>query len=146
MPAITVKSNIPELQWNDYLKFTVVRNPFDKLISAFYHYVIDHKSGLDDVAQFRQYIAEGGKVIDRGLYTIDDEVCVDYFIKYENLIGDIKIVCEKLMIEYDSNDLPQLKSGYRSQKYNIKDFYDEETEEIVKKLYRFEIERFGYTL
>lgn len=36
MPAIFVKNRIPNRIWNEYFKFTVERNPWDKAISFYY--------------------------------------------------------------------------------------------------------------
>src|ERR1700761_4866672 len=37
MPAGTIKALLGQETWNSYFKFCAVRNPFDKLVSA-YHY------------------------------------------------------------------------------------------------------------
>ena len=36
MPAELIRNRIGEDIWNEYFKFTVIRNPFDKLVSGFY--------------------------------------------------------------------------------------------------------------
>ena len=152
MPAKEIKAYIGEELWNDYFKFTVVRNPFDKMISAYFHFEKANNSESknnemnDDIAGFRKWVANGGKVIDRDVYMIDGEVTVDFFIRYENLREDIEFVCQKLNLEYDLNDLPRLKSEHRDRSIAISEFYDEETEKLVRDLYKFEIEYFNYNL
>jgi len=37
MPASEVKKIVPMSIWNSYYKFTIIRNPFDKIVSYFYH-------------------------------------------------------------------------------------------------------------
>lgn len=37
MPASEIRQKIGEQIWNEYLKFTTIRNPFDKIVSYFHH-------------------------------------------------------------------------------------------------------------
>ena len=38
MPADQIKNRIGTTIWEEYFKFTVVRNPFDKMVSGFYFF------------------------------------------------------------------------------------------------------------
>lgn len=152
--------------WNSYFKFCVVRNPFDKAISAFYfqnkalpnqprwyyyrrrflkRYNKLFHDGISPAMkrQFKDWLKAGKMYIDRDKYFIDGELCVDYFIQYEDLEGGIKAVCERLNIPFEPKRIPQFKKGYRpKQDYSV--YFDEEAIELVINLFRFEIERFGY--
>ncbi len=37
MPAVEIKNKLPKRVWNEYTKIACIRNPFDKVISYFYH-------------------------------------------------------------------------------------------------------------
>ncbi|WOT06968.1 sulfotransferase family 2 domain-containing protein [Shewanella youngdeokensis] len=116
MSASDIKHNLSLEMWNEYFKFTVVRNPFDKMVSAFYHFEKSGNKdkylndGCDDISRFRNWVRPGDKVIDCSAYLIDGDIALDYFIRYENLKGDIEQVCKKLGLKYDIKDLPKLKA------------------------------------
>jgi hypothetical protein len=153
-PANDLRNELGGDIWDEYFKFTVIRNPFDKMVSAFFHFEKHRKADkysfdkLTDVERFRNWVKGGGKVIDKHIYLIEGKVAVDYFIRYENLRSDIELVCQKLNLDLglDLNDLPNLKTEFRDRSLPVKAFYDLETEQYVRKLYDFEIQHFGYEL
>lgn len=166
MPASEIKNLIGEEIWETYFKFTVIRNPFTKLVSAWYHFhrpnvrvistlksIISDPEYLQlfffqkkDIANFRAWILNGGTVIDRDKYLINGEVAVDYFIKYEELVKGIEHVNTALGISDYSRNIPTFKSGIRNSKIPIGDFYDSNTENLVRKNYEWEFEHFGYEM
>lgn len=166
MPAVAIRNLLEPEVWNSYFKFTVVRNPFDKLVSAWYHFKEPGSSVLQktliylrepslgalrgrgrfDIPTFRKWIRDGGKISDRDKYLIDGAVCVDFFIRYEALIEDLQKVCEILAIPYEPEKLGSFKKGRRDHLIRWPEYYDEETERIVAEEYAWELEKFGYPL
>ena len=149
----------PEI-WNRYFKFCTIRNPFDKMISQFYHQTNCKKvlmsterfrvycaaRGTNDIERFRNYLLEITET-NRGTYTIQDQPCVDFFIRYENLHEGVRAVCEKIGIKYEPQNLQQVVTpNTKRQEYDITDFYDRRSIEIIEQLYGWELEHFGYTL
>lgn len=55
-------------------------------------------------------------------------------------------MCTKLDLVQPGRKIPRLKSGIRSSRFEIRDFYDSRTEEIVRQAYAWEFDRFGYEL
>jgi hypothetical protein len=174
MSAKKIRELIGQDIWDRYFKFTVVRNPFDKLISGFYFkqynkqykqnysYTqklkafakqilgtgdpIDRIKGKTDIERFRSWIQKGGSIFDRDKYLIDGEECVDYFILFEDIHGGMKHVCDRLSIPFEPSRIPEFKKGKRNHRIQIGAYYDKRTERIVRKLYAWELERFGYDL
>jgi Sulfotransferase family len=168
MPAKKIRDLIGRDIWDEYFTFTVVRNPFDKLISGFFFMVenIDYKQRVNgskkpslnggrpvnkikespEIERFRLWVRNGGAIIDRDKYMIDKEECIDYFIRFEELHSGIKHVCNHLSIPFEPSHVPELKKGYRHHRIPIRDYYDQETKQIVEKRYAWELERFGYYL
>ena len=169
MSAAKIRDQIGASLWDSYFKFTVIRNPFDKLVSGFYmqekrirNYTITQKLGViarkligkahskdyivgdTEIERFRNWIKNGGAMLDRDKYLIDGYICIDFFIRYEDLEVGIKHVCDKLGIPFESENIPLLKSGIRNKQFTINEFYDPETIHIVNKLYEFELKYFGY--
>lgn len=171
MPAVEVRDLIGQAVWDSYFKFTIIRNPFDKLISGFYMFdrakqkptnqgprkravkralnrvILSEKvEGESDIERFRSWIHNGGSIIDRDKYIIEGKECVDYFIRFENLNDGIQHVCERVSISFDPSMVPTFKKGARPRDIKTRDFYDQETRQIVEELYAWELQRFGYSL
>ncbi len=171
MPAKMVRDQIGLDIWNAYFKFTVVRNPFDRLISEFFHrkWAIDRYTrrqrwqafgrrllgrgtpedrirGKTDIEQFRSWLHHGGSCIDRGAYVIDDEVCVDYFIRYEELAAGVEHVCNRVGVPFVPDQFPTFKSGMRHQEIPIRAYYDSASEAIARDAYAWELDYFNYDM
>lgn len=165
MPAVLIKKQIGEKIWDSYFKFCTIRNPFEKLVSGFaaidcnaakrrlnnqkkqsfvpYDGFVFQESGISGdspVERFRNWIRNGGENIDRDKYLIDEKICMDYFIRYEDLENGIKHVCDEVDVEFLPGLILRLKSGIRDCSVPIKDFYDQETRKIVEEKYKFELE------
>lgn len=147
MPAALIKSMVGETTWNDYFKFCVIRNPFEKVLSAFFHFYVNKKNIIADKScliilfqewiQSRQFIKP-----ERQIYMIDDKICMDYFIKYENLHQDLKNVCRKINVPFKPKEVPRFKSDFRPKDLNYIDFYDNRSKQILKQAYSFEFGHF----
>lgn len=164
MSAKLIKEQIGDEIWDDYFKFTIIRNPYPKQISGWSQFIknratrksklkgclnhphlfLKYLMGQGESASFQQWILDGNKVWDRDKYMIDDEVAVDFFIEYENLERDLKKVCQKLDINYDQYKLPQFKTGYRSKNTPSAAYYDKRTRAIIERQFDWEIKRFNY--
>jgi hypothetical protein len=171
MPAKRIRELVGEDIWHRYFKFTVVRNPFDKLVSHFFW--VERRKQKSSVAQrlvalgkralgseprlsrretdeaierFRCWVRETRTGPDRERYMIDSRECVDYFIRFEELGEGIKHVCDRLRIPFEPTRIPTFKKGIRPGNVQLSDLYDRETEKIVQELYDWELERFGYEL
>ncbi len=146
MPASEIRDNIGQSLWNKYYKFCVVRNPFDKLISGFYFFENKKRETKELINSFRNWIKSGKPLTDRDRYMIDGEICMDYFIRHENMEEGINYVCSVMNIPFEKERIPKLKSGYRNFDIPIQNLYDEETIQIVKQRFSFELEYFGYNI
>ena len=62
------------------------------------------------------------------------------------LPGGIARVCDRLGIPFDPERIPTYKMGIRHQRIAIRDYYNDETEALVRRLYAWEFERFGYEM
>jgi hypothetical protein len=154
MPAIEIRDKIGSSIWSKYFKFCVIRNPFDKLVSGFFFqqkklkefFKEEVMESKDLTEAFKSWIKNGGFINDRDKYFVNGGICVDYFIRYENLKNDIEHVCYILSIPFEPESLPKLKAGFRIRKIPLIDFYDEKTIQIVCRRYKFELEYFNYSI
>jgi hypothetical protein len=160
MPAALIRDQIGQDVWDSYFKFCVIRNPFDKCISAFCHlgqnYDAEQNSVLrralsrlrnerpnSEQRRFIRYL-ENAMPVDRDNYLIDGEFCMDDVIRYETLQTDIERICQRIGVEYDSKFLPTFKKGIRSRNATIESLYTDEARALVEKKFDFELEYFGY--
>ena len=150
MPAADIRNKGGDDIWNEYFKFCVIRNPFDKLVSYFFFLERQRSTAPKEagkrVERFREWIAKGVSAIDRDKYLIDGEICVDYFIRFEDLEQGIKQVCDRVNVPFEPERLPKLKAGLRDSSIPLSAFYDEKTTLLVAQAYQFELDMFGYTL
>jgi hypothetical protein len=160
MPASEVRDNLGPEIFDSYFKFCVMRNPYDKVVSRFWHdvaydrrlpqYFSDSpkKFSFDKIREsFINYVSlrSGHLCQDRNVYMIDGGIAVNRFIAFENLINDISYVCSTLDITFDPNDLGSYKTDIRVRPEHYSDYYDMESKLAIEREYSFEIELFGYT-
>jgi hypothetical protein len=169
-----IKLNLPNLQhpeariikdmvasevWNNYFKFSIARNPWDRAISYFYWDMRNdprlkpkkrfyHHLGVpyDELGQLRKLFSEFIKNThlpsNDPFYILNGELCVDFLIRYENLSKDFDEVLARLRLPHV--DLPRLKRGIRAGGYHYSEYYDEETMEIVAEQHKNDIRLLGY--
>ena len=141
MPAWRVKTYLGDRIWNAYYKFSFERNPWDRQVS-FFHYKNRDKT---NPASFEAFLAKPQKayVANYDLYSIDDEIALDFVGKYENLEEDFKIITGKLGID-KKVILPFANVGKKTTSKSYRDYYDDKSRQLIADWYRREIEYFDY--
>jgi hypothetical protein len=139
-PASDVRRWIGKRVWNDYFVFCFERNPYDKAISRYYWSTRDG----DDVAinNFLRTFSRK-KISNWHIYTIKDEVVIDFIGRYENLDEDLKCVWKRLDLPSEPV-LPKAKGGYRIDKRHYSELLDEEGRALIAVICGREIAEFGY--
>jgi hypothetical protein len=131
--------------FNNYIKFCVIRNPYDIVVSSYFW----EKQKCNLTCDFKTYCINLYKNTNditnlSRLFINNNPVC-QYYIRYEHLIDDITNLLEKLGIkDYNISDLPKHKTGFRPLDKTYKDYYDDESKNIVSKIFHKEIEMFNY--
>lgn len=141
---IIIKNYIGDEKFNNYFKFCVIRNPYDRLVSYFYHFILRNKNNdiEKDINKFRTFVkSELPNFLET--YTIDSNFICDYHIRYENLEREINYVCEKFNLDKNIN-LKNIYSNIRPKNIDYKIYYDSETKTIVENKYKIELDKFGY--
>ncbi|MEM9423071.1 MAG: sulfotransferase family 2 domain-containing protein, partial [Pseudomonadota bacterium] len=149
MSAAEVRAYAPDL-FENYFKFTVVRNPYDKVVSFFWHRNRKREElknpDFETVRyEFKKWLkAVGVRPRDRSVYSIDGNLVVDYCIRYESLMEGLEHVCRVTGIPYEPDRLGTFKGGYHAVSRPYQDYYDDETREMVRKFFAPDLSRFGY--
>jgi hypothetical protein len=149
--ATNLQKFIRKDQW-DYFKFAFVRNPWDWMVSH-YEYMIrikDRRSARARKLGFEKYVkwiqrADNKRypALKAGLkifITKDDALLVDFVGKYENIKADFDHICS---VSDLAHTLPHLNKS--KNKKDFRSYYNEETKNIVSKMFSFTIDKFGYS-
>ena len=133
--------------------FSIVRNPWDKVVSHYHYRVQTNQTGLQErPIEFREWVVRAYGEKDAYYYDkpkmfmpqidwIADEngrILVDEIIRFENLNSDFNMLLQKLE---KKTTLPHVK---RSNRGSYQQYYDPETIEIVHKWFERDLELFNY--
>lgn len=155
--ASQIKNEVKDMDFSSFFKFSIVRNPFDKVISQF-HYMKTRKDlrdfiGMKDNDDFKTYL----HLIQRKLHVQwehqhrfildeDENLLVDYIGKFENFETDVRNILKKIKRDRIFG-LINRKIPHENKSENRKDYrsyYNEETIDIVSKIYQKDIKQFNY--
>ena len=137
-----------------YFKFTFVRNPWDRLVSA-YHYlrrghpiskiagIVAESPGFTDFVKTRlrdPLVAADVHLRPQCSFLLDEagRLSVDFLGRFETLERDFSTVARRLRLD---RTLPRRNTSAHPDSQRC---YDEESRAIVAEVYRQDIELFGY--
>ena len=146
-------------EFKSFFKFAFVRNPWDRLLSAYfymkqggrnkqdYDWSIRYLSPYDNFDEFvLKWVNEDN--IRLGLHfrpqfefvcTKNHELEVDFIGYFENIENDYEHICNVIAI---GSRLQAINKSAGKKDY--RDYYNEETKSIVEHVYRADIKLFGY--
>lgn len=144
-PTLVEKMGIDE--YKSYFSFAVVRNPWDWHVSL-YKYMLkdsDHHQHeeVKNYNDFNEYIYTrcGGFYSPQKdfIYSVSGDKLVDYIARFEKLEEDFDKICSIIGIK--GRKLPHVNI---SNSVHYREYYTNETRELIRKHYRKDIELFGY--
>ena len=153
--AKELRSDLGNKIWSDYFKFSVVRNPYDELVSRFWFF-LDPKvkmsllnAGLGATQkEFKKWVMTQENLNSR-IYLIDGKLEVDFMIRFEFLEDDVERVCSLLGVEKKISELQKFKSGIRPREgiwSFYSDYFDSDSIAHVENHFDWELRRFNYTI
>lgn len=140
------KKVLPADFYENAFKFSLIRNPFERLISVYYS---PNRVALDNIdvnsfdrqdflrvireeRTFREYVCT-----DAGKGLLDE---IDFVVRYESLKHDFQVLCEKLGLP----NLPLGRYNVSKRKRDYRQYYDSALVDAVYQRFHEEIETFGY--
>ncbi len=143
-----------------YFKFTIVRNPWDRVVSA-YHFLQqggfnkwDQEFYNKELACFDSFeafvknwlihpenLAKHHHFQTQSHYILDkyNKVQLDFIGYLENIDNDFKYICDQIGVE------ASLSATNKSKRNNYQEYYSDETLGIVARAYKQDIDLLGYT-
>lgn len=150
-------------QYDDYFKFTFVRNPWDRLVSCYCDKIMGKNHKRHDIGSaafpeirkgmpFDEFVRVVHAIPDKeadshfrsqhvSLFGPDGRVMVDFVGRFENLREDFAHVSREIGVP--EIQLPHILRSEREPGYRT--FYDEDTAVLVGERYEKDVELFGYT-
>ena len=127
---------------DDFFSFSVVRNPWDRLVSSFFWRKTNPKFSMEFkefVKHFRfnnrvHFKPQHEFIIDK-----NGNQMVDFVCRYENLQEDFNFLCCKI-----GQEPKNLCRANKTNHKNYTEYYDNETIDIVSEKYAKDIEYFNY--
>lgn len=141
IPGWRVRARVGEEIWNDYFKFCFERNPWDREVS-FYFFRRGRSGRADNFADHLKTLKRK-KLRNWEIYTDNNQLNVDFVGRYENLEQDLKLALQECGIDW-TGELPRAKGKFRTDKRHYREFYNDQSRELIAKTYQREIEHFGY--
>jgi hypothetical protein len=140
MPAVAIRQFIGRETWDSYFKFTIERNPWDLVVSAWYWY--SNRRPLS----FEAFVASDHlrHYSNWRLYTIRNRIAVDWVIRYEHLASALDEIAERLGLP-EIQDLQRAKGNFRPDRRPYQELYGDRERSLVAAVFSREIETFGWT-
>jgi hypothetical protein len=142
MPAQQVVMRLGDSVWNDYYKFTIERNPFDKAVSLYYWRTRD----LDNIPECIDFLKDRKLAFGLSnypLYADDFGVQVDHVMRYENLQEELSSLEKRLMLDTQI-EMPNAKGGIRKDRRPSSEVLGKDGIRFVKQACAREIELLSY--
>jgi hypothetical protein len=147
----SVKEILPHLSeevWNTYYKFTFVRNPWDRFVSAVVFKNKQLQNRTEFVSPFIDKFIHKPNFIDNIFYKPqydyltdnNGKQCMDFIGKTENMEADYHKICNHLGIPIEKIDVRNSTSrkGYQ-------DILSPESKIKIEEIYKNDVEHFSYS-
>jgi chondroitin 4-sulfotransferase 11 len=159
-PAVAYKAADPEFYASAF-KFAVVRNPWDRFVSAF-HYIkysklerdvnwrrryLDEKSSFEDFIELIERRGLWNRIFSNPVFRPQHhflcdrhtQLMVDWLVRYESLEDELSAIAQHIGVAvFPAHDNASSHENYIS-------YFDQHSRDVIARLYADDIELFGYS-
>lgn len=162
-PASSIRGKVDEKVWNEYFKFTIERNPWDKTLSRYWSALygknprLRHRISSFFISRtmtfpiwFRMKVLRGRTVAGGvyhfpkhyPMYTEEGQVIVDFIGRFENRREHLQILSDHLKVPID----PDVRIGTATRKDHrpYTECYDEWMQGVIADYFREDLDLLGY--
>ena len=149
------KQNMNMEKWNEYTKFAFIRNPYDKIVSA-WKYInklslepitfkdfLKSKDTCTSYTYFHAFITQYEQLLN-----IDNELKIDFFGKFEELNDNLANILLKINLDEKINHANVIKNSIKfnssGNTINYIGYYTNELIQIVNELFEIDFIKFGF--
>lgn len=145
-PYINKKMNMNPEKWRTYYKFCFIRNPYDKIVSAWNHvdrFNIPFKNYLNlekkcnDVEYMHMFMPQVRNIID-----VDGKININFIGKFENLEQDFQKILQNIGF---TNIIHEVEKEMNKRPHKLYyEYYDQETLDKVNHLLQEDFQKLDY--
>jgi hypothetical protein len=139
--ARSVRWLLGSTRFNDYYKFAVERNPWDKAISLYYWRTRNRKT-QPTLTEYLQKINRKS-LSNFHIYSIGGRVVADRVLRFESLPDELESLTDALGLP-GRLELPRAKGRWRKDRRDYRDVFDGESRAIVDRVCAREIAHLDY--
>ena len=153
------QKNVFGKYWGEYYKFSIVRNPWDRIVSIYHYYLLNNEPSNSKIKQImpktfesfcKSYLGDnpqkwmtgwlGGEYIlqKNWITNKNGDIIIDYVGRYETINESFEHIKKELSI---NGELPHIR---KSDHKNYKEYYTNELIELVRNKLKEDIELFDY--
>lgn len=142
MSASKVKNRVTKDVWDNYQKFAVERNPWDKVVS--WYNMVKKRNGLN--LSFSDFIRTYPLPVDHLKYmdVNANEIIIDRIVRYECLNDDLAEIFNSKGISFDTLKVKAKSENKCIGKHYSQYYESEEDIKFIANIYKKEIELFDY--
>ena len=130
--------------YNNAFKFSVVRNPWDRMVSemSFFTKIFNTKHSIQGLCSTEHVSNHRFDINQVDFLTVEGKIDVDKVIKFENVQNGFTEILKKLKLPF-SKEGGMLGRAEASNHEHYSKYYDSETRELVAEKYSKDIEYFN---
>jgi len=138
----------------DYFSFSVVRNPWDRMVSAYSsldtHLISTARAqGIDlERLTFAEFLEQSTIIkhihlLPQHEFITDDSgrQLVDFIGRFETFTTDFALICDRLGV---NSALPHANRSVTRKDFDYRQYYSRKSRRLIEEIYAMDIELFGY--
>nr|BDD48023.1 hypothetical protein 2 [Gammaproteobacteria bacterium] len=149
--AIDWRKEFDDKQWRDMFKFTIVRNPYDRFVSGFYHCRLHEKYDLNECIlknNYEWFLNKNNQVFKRQVdYVYEgDKLLIDYIGRFEELTSSWFFIAVTIgaTITTDKGSHAILALPHEQKNPIKRQELTQETKDRLYEWYKDDFEKFEY--
>ena len=142
MPGWIVQTRVPQSVWQNYFKFCVERNPWEKVLS--HYHMLSYRQG--GTLSLDEYFARGKFPVNYRRYTdpTGERIILDRVVRYERLTEELREIFRRLGIPFSGSLGVSAKSEYRKDRTPYQLVFNAAQRDLIARVFAREIALHGY--